>query len=113
MTDFTINVAKDFHTKPWGRTLNDDPERSAAIFVKNHLLPALEMYDQVTVDFSNTKPGSSFLEEAFGGLIRSNKFTKSQLDTKLKITHKTLPSIKLEVEEYIKKAALSLNETAN
>ena len=49
-------------------------------------MPALRSYDRVVVGIDNTEGfGSSFLEEAFGGLIRLSGFTKIELDRKLEI----------------------------
>lgn len=81
-----INVAKDFSDDPFGRYI-EDGEFNATTFREHHLVPklkALTKDEKLTVDFSDisTGLGSSFIEEAFGGLIRDG-FTKDFLYEKL------------------------------
>ena len=53
-------------------------------FREEFLIPALKSNDTVIVDVSGVEGyGSSFLEEVFGGLVRSNAFTKEELGSKL------------------------------
>lgn len=104
MSDITIDLAKEFSDRPFGR-YREDGERSAQVFREDWLVPALQRHDQVTVDLSGTNfYGSSFLEEVFGGLVRAN-FTKDELDRRLTVLHDKLPSIETEVAEYIVRAA--------
>ena len=80
-----IVVGRDFSDAPAGRYLTDGPFSGQA-FRENCLIPALQAGDVVSVDLSGTFGyGSSFLEEAFGGLVRSGLFDKEELDAKLKI----------------------------
>jgi len=104
MSDTTIDLAKEFNFRPFGR-YRADSDRSAQAFREDLLLPALQAHDHVTVDLSGTNfYGSSFLEEVFGGLVREG-FTKDQLDRKLTVLHNKLPSVVTEAKEYIKEAA--------
>ena len=104
MSQFKINVAKEFSPFPFGR-YRADGDRSGEVFREEQLVPAIRNHDHVTVDLSGSNYyGSSFLEEAFGGLVR-NHFTKNQLDEKLTVKHDKLPSIVAEVNAYIKRAA--------
>jgi len=65
-----ISIAKDFSTTPAGRHAKFHPASGEA-FRDSILLPALRQ-GVVTVDLDGTAGyGSSFLEEAFGGLIRN------------------------------------------
>ena len=48
--------------------------------------------------------GSSFLEEAFGGLVRKGKFSKDFLQKVLVIRSPRRPIIKDRIETYIKEA---------
>ena len=65
-----ISIAKDFSPTPMGRYADQHP-RSGEFFRDSMLLPALKEAGEVTVDLDGTLGyGSSFLEEAFGGLIR-------------------------------------------
>lgn len=66
----TIDIAKDFSPVPAGRHASDG-DYSGEHFRKSVLRPALEKYSTVEVILDNTEGfGSSFLEEAFGGLVR-------------------------------------------
>lgn len=102
MSECTIDVARDFTARPFGR-YHRDGDRSGETFRDKLLIPALRKYDHVTVELSGTNYyGSSFLEEAFGGLLR-NGFKKSELLEKLKVRHTKLPSVVYEVYDYIGK----------
>ena len=74
MTMNEIQVAKDFHPRPFGRTAAHDREANGAKFRTEQLVPALEKVvatgSRLIVDFTCTGAvAPSFLEEAFGGLI--------------------------------------------
>lgn len=82
-TQTTINIAKDFSDVPSGRYRTDGPA-SGESFREDVLKVALESFDQVIIELDGTEGyGSSFLEEAFGGLVRkkylSNRGYKSKL----------------------------------
>ena len=101
MTEYTIDLATEFTDFPFGR-YRDDGDMSAEVFREDILIPALNHHDRVTVNLGGTNYyGSSFLEETFGGLVRQG-FTKEELEEKLKIVHKALPSIEEEAWVYIK-----------
>ena len=71
MTVKYISIASDFSPAPAGRYPEDGPFPGAA-FRDKLLIPALKENDEVTVDLDGTAGfGSSFLEEAFGGLVRA------------------------------------------
>lgn len=100
----TINLAKDFSDRPFGR-YREDGDRSAEVFRDDILMPAINEHARTVVDLSGTNYyGSSFLEEAFGGLIRKG-FKKGELDEKLVIVHNKLPSIVNEIKGYISTAS--------
>lgn len=66
-----ISVANDFSPSPAGRFVDDGPF-PGALFRDTFLLPAMQSDERVCVDLTGTElPGSSFLEEAFGGLVRA------------------------------------------
>ncbi len=49
-------------------------------------MPALLRFDKVEVNFDGVAGfGTSFLDEAFGGLARCEEFSRDQLNSKLKI----------------------------
>ena len=94
MKDMNIYVAKDFSKMPCVRS-RDDGKKSGEEFRDDILLPALKANDRVTVDLNGVLTlGSSFLEEAFGGLVRKGYYTAKELNAKL--------TIKFQVESYIK-----------
>ena len=77
-----INVAKDFSRAPAGRFVSDGPN-SGERFRDEFLMPALQHGQQVVLELDGTRGyGSSFLEEAFGGLARKG-FDASELCRRL------------------------------
>jgi hypothetical protein len=80
-----INIGKDFSDTPVGRYL-EDGGFSGQRFREEFLAPALEKYDKVDVDISDAEGyGSSFLDEAFGGLVRDHDYSYDQIREKLNI----------------------------
>lgn len=78
-----IVIAEDFSRFPGGR-FPEDGDYNGEKFRRKFLVPALKKFDKVEVVFDGVAGfGSSFLEEAFGGLVRSEGFNKRQLDNKL------------------------------
>jgi hypothetical protein len=75
-----INVARDFSRFPAGRFKTDGPF-PGEIFRDQWLEPALNAsHEKVLVELDGTLGyGSSFLEEAFGGLVRLRSFTAGGL----------------------------------
>lgn len=106
--DKLIVIVKDFHPQPYGRYKSDCPDcplTSGEAFRENVLAVALRKYDRVTVDLTGrNRYGRSFLDEAFGGLIRYENFTKADLDKKLIYKHDDLESVLLIIEDRISKA---------
>ena len=68
----TLVIVRDFHPFPGGRYLVDGPGNGTT-FREKYLVPVLQKHGELTIDLDGA-PGypSSFLEEAFGGLIRQN-----------------------------------------
>ncbi|MCX7176017.1 MAG: STAS-like domain-containing protein [Proteobacteria bacterium] len=96
----TINVARDFSRYPAGRYTTDGPFSGAA-FRDDYLLPALRAGDEVSVELDGVRGyGSSFLEEAFGGLVRNGLPISDIL--KLLKTQSADKSLVEEIDEYIK-----------
>lgn len=103
MKTMTIYVAKDFTKMPCVRR-RDDGKKSGEEFRDDILLPALKANDLVTVDLNGVLAlGSSFLEEAFGGLVRKGYFTAKELSSKLIIIFQVESYIK-ETWDYVKAA---------
>lgn len=96
----TINIAKEFTRFPSGR-FKKNGETSGEAFRERFLEPLLRAGEDVTVELDGTIGyGSSFLEEAFGGLVRSLKIEPAKIKEKLhvKASDQTLVD---EVDEYI------------
>ncbi|BEC04452.1 STAS-like domain-containing protein [Escherichia coli] len=99
-----ISIINDFNKKPYGRYPSDGPGNGEK-FRKQHLVPALQDFDKVIVDLTGyNRYGRSFIDEAFGGLIRAENFTKKELDNKLEYHHDELKSFELLIKERIEKA---------
>jgi STAS-like domain of unknown function (DUF4325) len=102
MSSFSISVAKDFSPSPAGRFPEDGPF-PGAVFRDRILIPAIKGNDEVVVDLDGTDGfGSSFLEETFGGLVRSG-YPEAILLQKLKV-RSSRASYEVRVWRYIKKA---------
>ena len=84
-----ISIAEDFSQFPAGR-FREDGLYNGTTFREDTLVPALQKLDDsglLEVSFDGVSGfGTSFLEEAFGGLIRRSRFTKAFLDEHLRIT---------------------------
>ena len=103
MSEKTIVIAQDFSPFPGGRFRNDGPN-SGERFRDELLIPALKEFERVIVILDGTEGfGSSFLDEAFGGIIRNTGFSSDDLHTKLIIASDD-PSYSDEVWEFIEKA---------
>jgi hypothetical protein len=99
----TINIAKDFSKFPAGRYVTDG-EFSGQRFREKLLHPQLKRHKNLIVELDGTAGyGSSFLDEAFGGLVRHNGYSSKELHDRLRI--KAFDnSLLLEIWEYIESA---------
>lgn len=107
MTTKTIDVGKDFSYFPGGRFLSDG-EYSGEEFRENILVPALKdkNIDKVILIMDTAAGyGSSFLEEAFGGIIRKHgkELDLKKLEEKMSI--KSELDYDIAIWGYIKDAA--------
>lgn len=100
----TVSIAKDFSCFPAGKDFEDG--RFSGSHCRIHLLlPALNTNDQVTVCLDGTMGyGSSFLEGAFGGLVRVEGFTSEDLHHRLNFISNDDPTLITEIWSYIDKA---------
>ncbi|WP_320751221.1 STAS-like domain-containing protein [Enterobacter roggenkampii] len=98
-----INV-KEFSKYPGPRYINLG-EFSGEDFRESKLIPALLQDDDVTVNFDGVYGyGSSFLEEAFGGLVRHGIDVEKLNRLKNNLVCNDDPSIIIEVKKYIDEA---------
>ena len=83
MPDVIVSISRDFNPSPAGRHPQDGPfngERFREQFLVPALERALQSNSRVIVDFSDADSySSSFLEEAFGGLIRGGRFAPAEV----------------------------------
>lgn len=100
MGDKMINIAKDFSRAPAGRFVTDGPN-SGTRFRDQFLLPALKSgTDTITVELDGVRAyGSSFLDEAFGGLKRAG-FRAADLLHRL-VFRSSDPSLVAEIKGYL------------
>ncbi|WP_066827628.1 STAS-like domain-containing protein [Sphingomonas mali] len=98
-----IDVAADFTRFPGGR-YKSDGIFSGERFREECLVPALDRGAKVVIKLDGTMGyGSSFLEEAFGGVVRSGRFTPQELQDRL-VLETSDPSLYDEIVEYLTSA---------
>ena len=96
---YIISICSDFSKFPGGRYDSDGPN-NAQRFKREVLLPALDQYEFIEIDFEGIAGvGSSFLEETFGGLIRDNGFSADEIYRRIKF--KTRQGRIDEIKSYI------------
>ncbi len=103
-----LSIAKNFSDIPIGR-YETDSDFSGEHFRDKYLKPKLEELsngEKLVVDIREIEGyGSSFLEEAFGGLVRKGYFSSDQLQEKLKIKDDEIYAIYTRlIWKYIKEA---------
>jgi len=99
-----IKIARQFSKEPAGRYSKDGPN-SGERFRDELLIPALEKSNSVSVDLDGTEGyGSSFLEEAFGGLVRLRGYTAGDLHKVLTLVSMEDESLPIEIWDYIDSA---------
>ena len=98
----TLNIAKDFSREPAGRYVADG-SASGEVFCDKHLIPALKRAEVVTVVLDGTEGyGSSFLEEAFGGLVRRLGLAESEFSRRIKLISDDDPTLIEEILGYVR-----------
>ena len=99
-----LTIAQDFSRSPSGRYFSDGPN-SGQRFREEFLYPALSA-DKVEVVLDGVLTlGSSFLDEAFGGLVREKKLTPVELRQKL--------VVKSRLETYLNKIWTYIEDPKN
>ena len=103
MNKVTISIADNFSAYP------ADGEYNATAFRKEWLLPALTDDARVEVTFDDVVGlAASFLDEAFGGLVRNEGMTKEFLDSHLRLT-----TTEPELEAYVSLARRYIDEASS
>ncbi len=103
----TINVARDFTRFPSGR-FKKNGDTSGEGFRERFLEGAILQGEEITVELDGTIGyGSSFLEEAFGGLVRTLQVREDELRVKLHLASSD-PSLVEEINGYIDDASKNL-----
>lgn len=112
-----LSIAKDFSRTPGSRYISEGPH-SGEQFRADVLTPvvakALAAKGELFVDLDGTAGyGTSFLEEAFGGLIRTNVISGPELLRILKLKSDQEPYLIDDVLEYINDAQAVRNGTSS
>lgn len=96
-----IDIAQKFSDSPSGRYI-EDGEYCGANFLHQYLLPNINKYTKIILDFTNVLGyGSSFLEEAFGGLVRETHMSKEEFFKHIEIKTLNDPCLLEEINQYI------------
>lgn len=99
-----INIASEFSPYPVGRFYGDGPD-SGERFRDEFLEAPLAAGESIEVHMSGTEGfGSSFLDEAFGGIVRKLKFSEEDVKQRLHLVADNDPvdqSYLAETMEYI------------
>lgn len=104
MTSCTLHIAKDFSPNPAGRYVSDGPFSGEA-FRERLLWPAIQRCDEVTVDLDGARGfGSSFLEEAFGGLVREHGQSLQALKQKIRVKS-AVKTYEMRIWDYVTDAS--------
>lgn len=106
MTDVDVvrvNIAKQFTKMPGGRYVRLGPF-SGEEFRKSFLVGPLHEGKTVVVELDGVRGyGSSFLEEAFGGVVRELHLDTTDALRRIQVVS-SVESWKLDVEDYIRNA---------
>jgi hypothetical protein len=103
MGEHVISLARDFSRNP-GPRLKDQGPDSGETFRKL-LVRALSQHDKIVVDLDGTSGiGSSFLDEAFGGLVRSEGLSKKEVRRRVRVVSNLDSSYLSTVSDAIKLA---------
>jgi hypothetical protein len=106
-----MNIAKDFSPYPGPRN-EDEGDYSGASFRKNMLVPALQKaisnnHVLVVILDGTAGYGTFFLEEAFGGLIRTGIFDYDTICRHLELLSNDEPYLIDDIKAYMQEAVSS------
>lgn len=105
----TLKIARRFSNTPGPRFKNEG-QYSGEEFREKVLAPALNeairKNEKLLIDLDGTAGyGTSFLEEAFGGLIRQENMTLKQISRHVEYVSTEEPYLIDDIESYLKDAA--------
>ena len=98
------NIARDFSMTPAGRYYADGPD-SGERFRDEFLEPPLLLGETIVIEIDGTGGfSSSFLEEAFGGIVRKLRLDRYAAFDRIRISGNET-SYKQEIAQYLRQAA--------
>jgi hypothetical protein len=98
-----ISIANDFSKVPAGRYLTDGVD-SGQNFREKHVEPILAKGGNIEINLDGTEGfGSSFLEEAFGGLVRKD-WSSAEIEKRISFVSEEDPTLIAEILGYIRDA---------
>lgn len=104
-----IAIAQEYSRYPGGRRIAEGPH-SGEDFREHYLKPLWEKHDGIVIQLDGTRGyGSSFLEEAFGGMVRCGLITSDEDLQKIQL-HSEDDFLKQEITEYIQDALRNTNK---
>lgn len=108
-TELVLKISQIFSRTPGARVRTEGrfsgQELREDVLVPS-ILKAIETHQTILIDLDGTAGyGTSFLEEAFGGLIRVNKYDLKTLNLIIKFTSNEEPYLINEINKYMKDVA--------
>jgi len=98
-----LSIARNFSVHPGPRFIKQGPWSGEKF--RKLLVDRLAQHDVIVVDLDGTRGyGSSFLDEAFGGLVRECILTADEVLRRIEIRSDEDPTYKAEALEAIRKA---------
>lgn len=109
MTENYFSIARDFSPNPGPRYARQGPNSGESL--RRRLIRLLDSFPGViTIDLDGTRGiGSSFLDEAFGGLVRSERKPKDEVLRRFRFRSSLDPSYVDDILDSIKRAEPALN----
>lgn len=104
MPEHTFNIAKDFSPHPGPRLKIQGPHSGETLRGRLAKLLRTKPGRLVIVLDGTSGYGSSFLDEAFGGLVRAEKFQPSQVLDRIKLVSTLDPTYVDEIIDSIRRA---------
>lgn len=100
-----LNISKDFSRTP-GPRARDEGKFSGEEFLEDLLYPKLKTVidtkSELEINLDGTAGyGTSFLEEAFGGLIRKKGLAENQILKHIKLISNNEPYLIDDIKEYL------------